>query len=118
MLHDRLQDLSGRIADARALALVAADGILVETVGEDSPLDLEVTAAELTNQLKQMSANERGMSLAAVRELSIVTASYSIIMSALSREHYLLLVLGEGGTHGRARFELRRAALLLAEELA
>ena len=39
------------------------------------------------------------------------------MVSSLTKDYYLLLVLGTEGSYGRARFEMRRARLLLESEL-
>jgi hypothetical protein len=39
------------------------------------------------------------------------------MVSSVAADYYLLLVLGPEGNPGRARFELRRARLLLESEL-
>jgi predicted regulator of Ras-like GTPase activity (Roadblock/LC7/MglB family) len=52
-----------------------------------------------------------------VRQFSITTELVTLVVSYITSEYYLLLVLGEGGNYGRARFELRRAQLLLESDL-
>jgi predicted regulator of Ras-like GTPase activity (Roadblock/LC7/MglB family) len=52
-----------------------------------------------------------------VQQLSVVTDRLTLIVSAVTREYYLLLVLGPDGNYGRARFELRRARLALERDL-
>jgi hypothetical protein len=39
------------------------------------------------------------------------------MISAVSRNYFLMLVLGAGANAGRARFELRRAKLLFERDL-
>ena len=39
------------------------------------------------------------------------------MVSSVAADYYLLLVLGPEGNYGRARFELRRARLLLEDDL-
>jgi hypothetical protein len=42
----------------------------------------------------------------------------TFVVSAVAAGYYLLLALAPTGSLGRARFELRRASLLLEDELA
>jgi hypothetical protein len=53
-----------------------------------------------------------------VQQFAITTDRHTFIVSAVAPGYYLLLVLGERGVYGRARFELRRAKLLFEEDLA
>ena len=49
--------------------------------------------------------------------MSVSTDRLTLMVSAVARDYYLLLVLGPDGNYGRARFELRRARLVLENEL-
>ncbi len=117
MFLERLSRIRSRIGGALALSLIAGDGIPVESVSADSELDIDALSAELMNQLHEMSANETGLSRGPVRRFSVVTDELTIMVGSLSADYYLLLVLGPDGNYGRARFELRRARLLLEKDL-
>lgn len=117
MYLERLNAISNRIEGALALSLVDSDGIPVESVSSDPSLDLEVLAAELVIQVRSISENHRELSVGDVEQFSVITERATLIVSAVSRDYYLLLVLDEGGNYGRARFELRRARLLLEDDL-
>lgn len=117
MFLERLNDLSNRIGRTRALSLVAADGIPVESVSSDEELDLEALAAELMNQVKNISENHRDLSMGDVEQFSVTTDELTLMVSSLNPNYFLLLVLGPEGSYGRARFELRRARLQFAKDL-
>jgi len=117
MFLERLNEISNRIQGARVLSLVAEDGIPVESVSSEEGLDVEVLAAELMNQVKTIGENHRDLDLGDVRQFSVTTQDRTLMVSSVSDNYFLLLVLGPEGSYGRARFELRRARLQFAKDL-
>jgi predicted regulator of Ras-like GTPase activity (Roadblock/LC7/MglB family) len=117
MFLDELSRISNRIEGAVALSLVARDGIPVESVSSDPDLDLEVLAAELVAQARSISDNHRELDVGEVQQLSVMTDRLTLMVSSVAADYYLLLVLGPEGNYGKARFELRRARLLLEKDL-
>lgn len=116
MFLDRLSSVSEKIEGARALSLVAPDGIPVESFSADNTLDLDALAAELISQVRGIAQDNRDLEVGTVEQLSVSTDRMVLMVSALSAGYYLLLVLDHGSSHGRARFELRRARLLFEGE--
>lgn len=117
MFLEKLNAICGRIEDAMALCLIDKDGITVESVSFEPSLDLEALAAEMVLQIRSMSENHRELSAGPVRQLSLVTDRCTLMVSSLTPEFFLLLVLGREGSFGQARFELSRAALSLGGDL-
>jgi predicted regulator of Ras-like GTPase activity (Roadblock/LC7/MglB family) len=117
MFLEQLSRISDRIGGVLALSLVAKDGLPVESVSADPDLDIEVRAAELTAQARSINENHRELDVGDVQQLSVTTDRLTLIVSTVTPEYYLLLVLGTDGSYGRARFELRRARLLLEKDL-
>ena len=117
MFLEQLSRISNRIGGVVALSLVAKDGIPVESFSSDPDLDLDVLAAELVAQARSISENHRQLDVGEVQQLSVMTDRLTLMVSSVAADYYLLLVLGPEGNYGRARFELRRARLLLEEEL-
>jgi predicted regulator of Ras-like GTPase activity (Roadblock/LC7/MglB family) len=117
MFLDQLSQISNRIDGALALSLVAKDGMAVESVSSDESLDLEVLAAELIAQVRSITENHRELEVGEVQQLSVTTDRLTLMVSSVAADYYLLLVLGPEGNYGRARFELRRARLLLESDL-
>lgn len=117
MFLDQLSRISNRIEGALALSLVAKDGMPVESFSTDPDLDLEVLAAELVAQVRSITENHRELDAGEVQHLSVTTDRLTLMVSSVASDYYLLLVLGPEGNHGKARFELRRARLLLEADL-
>jgi predicted regulator of Ras-like GTPase activity (Roadblock/LC7/MglB family) len=117
MFLERLARVRNAIDGARALALIDKDGIPVESVSSDPDLDLELLAAELITQARSISDDHRELGVGEVQQFSVTTDRLTLMVSSVAKGYYLLLVLGPGGSFGRARFELRRARLLLEDDL-
>jgi len=117
MFRDHLRRISDRIGDVLALSLVARDGIPIDSFRIDPELDLDALSAELIAQLRVISENQRDLRIGEVQHRAITSRRLTVMVSAVARDHFLLLVLGPQGNHGRARFELRRARLFLEDEL-
>ena len=117
MFLERLSTISSRIEDARALSLVAEDGIPVEWVSSSPDLDLELLSAELVAQARAISHDSRELAVGDVQLFSVTTDRYTFFVSAVAKGYYLFLVLGDRGSYGRARFELRRARLAFEHDL-
>lgn len=117
MFLERLRDVADRIDGALALSLVAKDGIAVETLTREDSLDLEILAAELMSQVRAVTQNHQELSVGAVKNFSVMTNRFILMIGALTEDYFLLLVLKAGANSGRARFELRRAVLQFEEDL-
>ncbi len=117
MFLERLARLRNAIDGALALALIDKDGIPVESVNSDPDLDLELLAAELVTQARSISDDHRELGVGEVQQFSVTTDRFTLMVGSVAKGYYLLLVLGPGGSYGRARFELRRARLLLEDDL-
>lgn len=117
MFLERLSQIAGRIEGTQALCLVAKDGIPVESVTYVAGLDLDVLAAEMIGQARSISSDHRELAVGELQQFSVTTDRLTLMVSSLAGSYYLLLVLGLEGNYGRARFELRRARLVLDEDL-
>ncbi len=117
MFAEKLKSISERIPGVVALSLVDRDGFAIESQSSDPSLDLEALAAELVIQIRSMSENHRELAAGDVGQLAVTTPRFTLMVSSLSQDYYLLLVLGKNGNYSRARFELRRAALILLPDL-
>ncbi len=117
MFIERLKQVESRIEGAQAVSLVAKDGMPVESISAIPDLDIEVLAAEMMTQVRAVSRDHQELSVGDVRHFSVTTDEMILMVTALSTEYYLLLVLAAGANAGRARFELRRSVLLFEEDL-
>ena len=117
MYLERLSAISNRVDGTLALSLVAGDGMPVESFSADPDLDLESIAAELVAQARTIVQQQRELTVGGVRQLTIVGDALTFVLSALGGGHWLLAALRPEASLGRARFELKRARLLFADDL-
>ena len=74
-------------------------------------------AAELIAQVRVISDDHRELNVGEVRQLAVSTDRFTLMVANVAEGYYLLLVLGDSSSYGRARFELRRARLLFEPDL-
>jgi len=117
VFRETLRRIAERVEGTKAVAIVGLDGIAVETFTVGEPLSIETVAAEMAALVKT-AQNPRGDLFAGpIRELAVVGDGSRILLSRVSREYYLLLLLGGEGGLGRGRYELAKATLALEKEL-
>lgn len=118
MFEERLQGICDRIDGAVAASLVDHDGITVDSYTTvNGGIDLEALAAELLAQTHAIARDQRELELGELRQLSVTTDRYTVLVRALTGDYSLLLVLDSDGSYGRARYELRRALLQFEPDL-
>jgi predicted regulator of Ras-like GTPase activity (Roadblock/LC7/MglB family) len=114
---ETLARIAGRVEGTRSVSLIGADGIPVETWGSAEGVSFETLAAEMAGLSKAARSAGGAAGAGSVREVAIVADQATTILSRVTGEYYLLLLLGREGNLGRGRFELRKAAADLEKEL-
>jgi predicted regulator of Ras-like GTPase activity (Roadblock/LC7/MglB family) len=112
-----LARVAERVEGTRAVSLVGADGIPIETWGSPQSLTIETVAAEMSALLQAARRASAASSPGELREIATVTDGGIAVLSRVTGEYYLLLLLAREGNLGRGRFELRKAAAALEKEL-
>jgi predicted regulator of Ras-like GTPase activity (Roadblock/LC7/MglB family) len=117
VFQDTLRRIAERVEGAKAVSLVGVDGIPIDSYGSMEGLSIESLAAELGAFIKSSQNPNSSIYSEPVQQLALVTATSSAILSRVTEEYYLLLLLSRDGNFGRGRFELSKAALALEKEL-
>ena len=117
---DTLGGLAKRIEGAVAAIILGIDGIPIEryVTALEPGLDVEMIATELTTLLRRGMHTATDTGLGDLRELVIVTERLTILLRPITPDYFLMLAVLPGGNVGRARYELRKAQLVLEEEFA
>jgi len=117
---DTLEALAKRIEGAVAAIILGIDGIPIERhISAFEPgLDLEILATELTTLLRRGMHTATDTALGDLREMVIATERLTILLRPITPDYFLMLAVLPGGNVGRARYELRKAQLVLEEEFA
>ena len=112
-----LDGIRSRVAGLKAASIIGSDGIALQTVGEYSQSSLDGLAAEATAFAKSVRVSNTELGSGDLEQFSIVTDKAVTILSSLTPDYFLLLVLARDGNFGRARFETRKARAVLESEL-
>ena len=120
VFQDTLRRIAERVEGTQAVSLIGVDGIAIDSYRAGNAPALESVAAELGAFVKssirpktEKTESEAG----SVQQLAMVTEGSTAILSRVTEEYYLLLLLSREGNVGRGRFELRKAGLALEKEL-
>jgi predicted regulator of Ras-like GTPase activity (Roadblock/LC7/MglB family) len=116
VFRDVLETLRDRVEGTLAVSLIALDGIAIESINDQS-VPLDVIGAEYGGFIKSVRQSNTDLNTGDVLQLSLVTEKYITLLSAVTPEYFLLLVMRPDGNYGRARHELTKAKHALRDEL-
>jgi predicted regulator of Ras-like GTPase activity (Roadblock/LC7/MglB family) len=117
VFQDTLRRIAERVEGTRAVSLVGVDGIPIDSYGQLEEKSIESFAAELGAFVKAAQGPHTSFNSSAIQQLALVTDQSIAILSRVTEEYYLLLLLSREGNFGRGRFELAKAAMALEKEL-
>jgi predicted regulator of Ras-like GTPase activity (Roadblock/LC7/MglB family) len=116
VFRDALESLRDRIEGTIAVSLISLDGIPIEAISDGS-VPLDVIGAEFGGFIKSVRLSNTDLNTGDVLQLSLVTEKYITLLSEVTPEYFLLLVMRPDGNYGRARHELAKAKYSLRDEL-
>ena len=117
MFQETLRQIVEKTDGAVGALIMGLDGISVaRTDAPGNGVDIDVVAAEFTALLKKTMRTAEDAALGQMRELVIASDRLAFLITPITEEYFLLLVLESHGGLGRARFELRKAQLTLEDE--
>ena len=113
-----LSEMVGRVEGGAVALILGLDGIVIERfVGDIDPaLDIDLIATELTTLLRRSVHTATDTGLGDLREMIFNTDLMTFVLRSVTSEYFLLFGVNPGGNIGRARFELRKAQLVLEPE--
>jgi predicted regulator of Ras-like GTPase activity (Roadblock/LC7/MglB family) len=116
--NDTLARIVGRIEGAVAAVILGIDGIPIDRYvdGLDPDLDIELMATELTTLLRRSMRTASDTALGELHELVLAADRMTFLLRPITSDYFLLLALVPGGNVGRARYELRKAQMVLMAE--
>jgi predicted regulator of Ras-like GTPase activity (Roadblock/LC7/MglB family) len=118
MFEQTLRKVLDRTDGAVGAVIMGLDGISVAQVcvERDEPLEVDAIAAEYTALLRKLMRTGDDTNLGTLQELVVASDRLAFLITTIASEYFLLLVLEPKHGIGRARFELRKAQLILEEE--
>lgn len=112
-LHKILQTVEGSLA----VSLIGRDGIAIERLAVSEEPNLDVATAQFTDIAKKLQIANTELEAGSLREMIERTDKYLIVLSSVTPEYFLLMILSADGSLGRARYELRKAVAVFHDEL-
>ena len=117
MLDEVLEGLVEVVGGTRVALVVGTDGVIVASAGESAGPGWDLVAACWADLERRARLANTETGLGEPAELVMTSSEATVAMRLVTREYALLLVLGAGGSLGRARYELRKAAAKVRPEL-
>jgi len=118
MLDETLAKLLETVRGARAALLVGMDGIVVAGEGQAGDLPWDLVVASYADLIRRIGSVNREAGIGEPLEMVMTAADTTLVLRSVTPEYGLLIALSSGGSLGRARFELRKAASRIQPELA
>jgi predicted regulator of Ras-like GTPase activity (Roadblock/LC7/MglB family) len=120
MFKEALQTIVEKTDGSIGALIMGADGLSVEKFFTDAGAEanLDVAAAEFTSLVRNASRSGTDLDLGELRELVVTLKSVTVVMRLFNKDYFVVLALRPDGNLGRARYELRKAELILAKEFA
>lgn len=116
-LVQSLRRVANHLDDIRGIALVGADGLVVEALQLDPLVDMNTLAAELSVSRKDLTGAASGAAMGVLAGFQIDTTEGAVQVVGVNDDYFLLMVIKPDGNPGRGRFYLRLEAERLATEL-
>jgi predicted regulator of Ras-like GTPase activity (Roadblock/LC7/MglB family) len=113
---EELEKICARVDGAVAAVIIAEDGIIVERHQVDPALDLELVSVEFAGAAREMRRSSLAVEAGELDEMLVVCRGRQAALRLIGPGYYLLMFFSPGALIGRARYELRRAAHVLANE--
>ncbi len=117
-----LEGILARVEGSIGIAIMGLDGLAIEQAQVPSKMELGERVALIATSHATLLRNTMRMSsdtgVGALHELTLVSNDFLLVARLIGREYFIILALSPGGNLGRARFELRKAHLILEKEFA
>jgi len=120
MFKETLKAIVEKTDGSLGALIMGADGLAVEKFFSDEGRDanLDVAAAEFTALVRNAMRSGKDLDLGHLQELVVALDNVIFVMRLFNRDYFSVLALKPDGNLGRARYELRKAQIQLAQEFA
>jgi predicted regulator of Ras-like GTPase activity (Roadblock/LC7/MglB family) len=121
MFGELLKQIINKVEGAIGVLIMGLDGIAIEqNIIDPEQYDnrLLMIAAAYATLLRNSMRTSSDIGVGQLQEMSVISGNMILVIKLINPEYFLLVALDANGNIGRARFELRKAQLLLEEEFA
>jgi predicted regulator of Ras-like GTPase activity (Roadblock/LC7/MglB family) len=118
MFREPLEAILEHTEGSLGVLLMGMDGIAVEKAlkPEGREANLDVAAAEMSSLVRSTQRIGRNIGLGDTQELTLSLENVKFVVRLVGDEYFIVLALTAEGNLGRARYELHKAELALAQE--
>lgn len=121
MFGDLLKQIVTKVDGAIGALIMGLDGIAIEQQIVDADRfdnRLSMIAAAYATLLRNSMRTSSDVGVGQLQEMCVISGNMMLVIKLINPEYFLLIALEANGNIGRARFELKKAQLLLEEEFA
>ncbi len=119
VFSELLKQIVNKVEGAVGVLIMGLDGIAIEQQIENTANydgQLSIIAAAYATLLRNSIRTSSDVGVGSLQEMTVISGNLTLVIKLINPEYFLLVALGPNGNVGRARFELRKAQLLLEEE--
>ena len=120
LFRDVIEAIIEKVEGARSVLIVGIDGIVIDRINKDETVDeqisYELVAAEYTSLLKTAVRTAEDVEIGLLQELMVFTEYFQFLIKMLTEEYFVMCILSADGNFGRARYESKKAKLILQKE--
>jgi len=116
MFSETLKAIAEGMPDTDCVLLMGMDGLPIEKVTRNQSVNIETISAEFTSLLKVTSQTSAEVEAGKLDEVMVLSDKMVVVMKAITKEYFLMLILPKDANLGRARFELKKAKYALEKE--
>lgn len=117
MFKEVLSEILERVDGAGCVLLSGRDGVLVASASREGAPAPDAIAASMADLYRKAGTALEDAGFGLPVELSVGAGAGHVVLREVTADYLLAASLGPGGSLGRVRFELRRAAAVLEPEL-
>jgi len=115
--REGLEKIAKKVDDLLGVAIVDAEGILVQEFKTNPSFDLISLVAEYSAFVKAADKASVSMELGASQEVMVITDKLTIIIKKINNSYFLFLAAESDKNLGKGRFFMKREAYALVEDL-
>jgi predicted regulator of Ras-like GTPase activity (Roadblock/LC7/MglB family) len=118
-MQETLQRLLDETPGATGVILMGFDGIAIDQVAaDDATFDIEAMAMEFSFRFNELREAAKSLELGDLVDVTLKAEHGTVLVRLLGAEHFAAVLLSDPRQFGKGRYNLRRAAVQLASDLA
>lgn len=116
MFNETLKEIADRMQEVHCVLLMGMDGMPIDKVTRNKSTNVESISAEFTALLRVTRQTSNEVEAGELDEVVVLSNDLIVVMKAITKEYFLMLILPHDANLGRARFELKKAKYELEKE--